>query len=303
MKNILRKIITVGMLFIFTFSLCSCNESKMIFPFEADLEKHFSSFEKDYVADVKSDIILENVSYSIGIDSETDALWFYDKNSDVYYDSEGNTLQNPSEASVGLYVFKDGEIDLSYKKGEFYDVVFDKMRPTLTAFYISDNTVRLVYILGLEQLLYIGSYPIVLSENTYKNDEIAFEDVFVKTNIGCGSVSENFVSEYCTCDTWFELSDDFGTALASYTNTDSNTVRTELLNLGYNPDKAKILLFCTDISLENDGITVDISVNRQYKSYGLRTSMYSVGDFCENIPFVTLTSSESERIYYAGSQY
>ncbi len=293
--------------------LCSCGEdAKIIFPFEADLEKHYTELEKmtdgsavpdsNYIDASVDSVLLEDELYSVGINGENGALWFFDKTENMYYDMTGSSFSSPEQANTALCIYEDGELFLEYSQGEFYDIVYEKYRPSLSAFYVDDDTVRLIYILGVEQLQYLLDYPVVMTETTYLENEFVFGNHYKK--IDRANSADTFMTEYCTADTYYILLDESlpGGAVAMG-QLSASDVRKELLYLGYDPEQAMICMFVADVSLKNGEITVDISPNRQYRTKKVRTSQYNV-DFFENEPaFVNKTASESEKIAFAGSKF
>lgn len=293
--------------------LSSCaNSGKIILPFEADLEKHFTALEKkedgsalsesDYIDAFSDCVILENDRFSVGLNGENGALWLSDRSEGVYYDMTGNSFSEKSSALSALYILRDGEMFLEYCQGKYYDVVYEKQRPSLTAFYIAENTVRLIYILGIGQLAFLGEYPLVVTKDTYAANELVASQHYKKS--GGNDFAADFISEYCSVSEYYYLvSDPLPEPARNYCNLDSAAARRELLMLGYDTDKAVICMFVADITLSENGITVDISTNRQYKSKGVRTSRYKTDFFGGNVPFVEKTDTESEYISFAGSKF
>ena len=308
----MRKILALT-LCLFSLLLCSCGEDgKIIFPFEADFEKHYTALERsadgasldaeNYIDSTSTGVILENDAYSVGISGEDGALWFYDKAADLYYDMNGAALPSSENADTALHILKDNEPFLDYVQGEFYDTVYEKYRPSLTAFYIDENTVRMIYVLGLDQLEYITEYPVVLTPETYAENEFIFSNHYKKAE--AQDHCESFMNEYCSADDYYVLyTYPLPEAAKLLGEINASDARFELLSLGYNPDNARICMFVTDVTLDDDKITVDISPNRQYRTSSLRTSQYKVSFFEGQPPFVEKTESDSEKISFAGSKF
>lgn len=308
----MKKIIT-AFIFILPLLLCSCGgEGKIIFPFEADLELHYTALEKaedgspigeDMFIDTSVDCtVLENSSYSVGINGENGAVWFFDKQAELYYDMAGESFSSPNDADTALHVLKDDEPFIDYVQGEFYDTVYEKYRPTLTAFYLDENTVRMIYVLGTEQLKYISEYPVVLTQETYLRNEFVFSKHYIKAEET--DDSRSFMNEYCSSDDYYVLyTYPLPEAAQLLGEVNASDARAELLSLGYDPEKAHICMFVTDIRIDSDKITVDISPNRQYRTSGIRTSQYKTVFFEGQPPFVEKTESESEKIAFAGSKF
>lgn len=308
----MKRIFTLT-LFLFTLLLCSCGgESKIIFPFEADFEKHYTALEKledgspvsneMFIDTTTTGVVLDNAAYSVGLNGESGAVWFYSKADGRYYDMAGNSFSSSENADTALHVLKDNEPFIDYVQGEFYDIVYEKYRPTLTAFYLDENTVRMIYVLGYDQLEYITEYPVVLTSETYSQNELVFSNHYKKAESTdrCSS----FMNEYCSADDYYVLSSyPLPEATKILGELDASGARMELLSLGYEPDKAHICMFVADISLYDDKITVDISPNRQYRTSSVRTSQYKAAFFEGQPPFVEKTESESEKISFAGSKF
>ena len=293
------------------FLLCSCGGGgKIIFPFEADLEKHYTVLEKmpdgsdvsEYIETSSDNIILENDRFSVGICGENGALWFLDKSEELYYDMTGQSFSDISSSNTALDVYRDNEPFLTYAQGEFYDVVFEKYRPTLTAFYLGENTVRLIYVIGIDQLEFISGYPVVITESAYSQNEALLSDFYKKA--ASSDFSHSFMSDYCLSEDYYVLKTYPLSDLTNFpTELDSTYARNELLSLGYDPANAKICLFVADVTLENEKIIVDISPERQYRTSAVRTSQYKTAFFDGQVPFVVKTESESEKIPFAGSKF
>ncbi|MBR5721311.1 MAG: hypothetical protein IKX78_02375 [Clostridia bacterium] len=293
--------------------LCSCSsDGKIILPFEADLEKHFTALEKkedgsalsesDYIDTTADCVILENDRFFVGLNGDSGALWIFDRSEGLYYDMTGNSFTEKSSASPALYIFREGELFCEYCQGVFYDVVYEKQRPSLTAFYTGENTFRLIYIIGIGQLAFLNEYPLIITESTYAANELAASSHYRKSK--GDDFASGFVSEYCTVSEYYYLiSDSLPEPARNYGNLDASSARRELLMLGYDADKAVICMFVADITVAENGITVDISTNRQYKSKGVRTSRYKTDFFGGNVPFAEKTDSESEYISFAGSKF
>jgi len=291
--------------------LCSCGGGgKIIFPFEADLEKHYTVLEKmsdgsdvsEYIDTSADSVILENDRFSVGIRGENGALWFFDRSDGLYYDMTGQSSPDISSAKTALDVYRDNEPFLTFVRGEFYDVVFEKYRPTLTAFYLGENTVRLIYILGVDQLEFISGYPVVITESAYSQNETLLSELYKKAE--SSDFSNSFMADYCLAENYYVLKEyPLSDSTQIPAELDSTYARNELLSLGYDPSKAKICLFVADVTLENEKIIVDISPERQYRTSAVRTSQYKTVFFDGQVPFVEKTESESEKIPFAGSKF
>ncbi len=293
--------------------LASCSsDGKIILPFEADLEKHFTALEKhpdgtplsenDYISSASNLIILENELYSVGLNGQTDALWIFDRNTNIYYDMTGASFSDPSSAAPALYIYRDGNVYCEYIHGEYYDTVYEKYRPSLTAFYLSENTVRLIYIIGIDQLSFLSEYPRIITKETYEKYALVCAEHYEKSE--GNDFASDFVSEYCSKQEYYYLvSDSLPEPAKVYCEFDASAARRELLSLGFDTDQSVICMFVADITLDEDVITVDISTNRQYRTKGVRTSRYKIDFFSGNPPFVQKTDSESEYISFAGSKF
>ncbi|MBQ1862273.1 MAG: hypothetical protein II149_02040 [Clostridia bacterium] len=309
----MKKSVFFASLIVCCFVLVSCSSNgKIILPFEADLEKHFTALEKhpdgtplsenDYISVSSDVIILENDLYSVGLNGQTDALWLSDRNTCVYYDMTGASFSDPSAASSSLYIYREGDVFCEYSKGVYYDTVYEKYRPSLTAFYLSENTVRLIYVIGIDQLAFLGEYPVIITKETYEKNALVCSEHYVRSE--GNDFASKFVSEYCTLSEYYYLvSDNLPEPARVYCEFDAAAARREILSLGFDADKAVVCMFVADITLDDSGITVDISTNRQYRSKGVRTSRYKIDFFSGDIPFVRKTDSESEYISFAGSKF
>ncbi|MBQ2721077.1 MAG: hypothetical protein IJF23_06030, partial [Clostridia bacterium] len=181
-------------------------------------------------------------------------------------------------------------------------IVYEKYRPSLSAFYIDDNTVRLIYVLGLDQLDYVSEYPVVLTEETYLQNEFIFSNHYKKADDSVFSVP--FMTEFCKADNYYVLyTYPLPESAQILGELDASDARKELLSLGYNPADALICMFVTDVSLCDGQLTVDISPNRQYRTSAIRTSQYKIEFFEGQVPFVNKTKSESDKISFAGSKF
>ena len=276
------------------------------------MEKHFTALEKkedgsalyddDFIDASHDCILLENPAYQVGINGATGALWFSERAEGVFWDMTGSSFTDRDSASHALYIYKDGNIFCEYTQGDFYDIVYEKRRPSLTAFRISENSVRLIYVLGIDQLAFFDEYPLVITEETYNNNELICSGNYKKSDRN--DFAADFIEKYCESGNYYCLTGDTLPEPARiHGNFDSVTARRELLYLGYDSDKAVICMFVADITLSESGITVDISTNRQYRAKGVRTSMYRISFFEGTPPFVEKTDSESEYISFAGSKF
>jgi hypothetical protein len=309
----MKKMISVSAILFFLLLFSSCaSDGKIILPFEADLEKHFTALEKktdgsaldseDYINTTEDCILLENDFYTVGLNGDTGALWLKSNYENIYYDMTGASFADSSDASPALFIYRNGEPFCEYTQGEFYDTVYEKYRPSLTAFYPDKNTVRLIYIIGLPQLSFFGEYPLILTEETYSANSVVCSSHYKKSQ---GSdFATDFVSQYCAENSYYYLSSSsLPEPARNYGDFDPSSARREILSLGYDADKAVICMFVADISLSDKEVTVDISTNRQYRSKGVRTSMYKIDFFDGELPFVVKTDSESEYISFAGSKF
>ena len=302
--------------FLMTFCLLlsvSCSsDGKIILPFEADLEKHFTALEKhsdgtplsenDYISATADAVVLENDSYSVGINGSTGALWLSDRKNGIFYDMTGASFTDPSSAASALYIYREGSVFCEYTQGEFYDTVYEKQRHSLTAFYLAENTVRLIYIIGIDQLSFLDDYPRIITKETYEKYSLVCADYYKKSD-GSDFASQ-FVSEYCSQKEYYYLvSDTLPEQAKVYCNFNASSSRLELLSLGFDTEKSVICMFVADITLDENKITVDISTNRQYRSKGVRTTRYKIAFYEGDPPFVEKTNSESEYISFAGSKF
>ena len=289
--------------------LAACGVNRIILmPFEADIEKHMEalidkSIPADDFFDTRSScVLLENEHLSVSLSNEN-AIVFYQKSTDTYYDTFGNALESPENAELNLLFKSESGNDIFHTKSEYFNARSGEYIPTCTAFLIAENTVRLIYISGADEFYYFASSPILLSEETY-NATPELQPYYEKASADNQTPDAAFVAMHCTAKTYYirngnELPEEISEKYAL----DSNAARKEILALGYLSDTSRIAFTVVDITLDSDRIVFDVSKNRQYKTEAMRTSEYTEHIFEFELPFVEITHSESDVITFAGSKY
>lgn len=139
-------------------SLASCNEQKLIFPFEADLEKYFRVLYsgEEMVSSQEPSVILDNGRFALVL-CPNDSILFEDRESSTVYDSFGEEITGQETAELNVCVRYKKEPYITYRKGTWFDPTSGRRNGTLIAFRTGEDTVRFCWILGLDSFEYLDA--------------------------------------------------------------------------------------------------------------------------------------------------
>lgn len=277
-----------------------------VMPFEATLHKYIYTLSKDLTEiDLsETNILSENENFAIVYKDGT--LAFTDKKSNVYYDTFGNAYEEMPSSGLNISVTQKEKKVLYYKNGQYYNTETDSYENTFTAYKLTDNSVRILIVTGLDEFDIIGKTPLVLTEETisenaelksfYSNEQSVKESVMEKYPL----LNERLC---LTDDRLYYIETDITENSFKNLGLTKNTTRETALKLGYKYSDVKVMLTTIDITLLEDKIILDISKNRQYRTEILRDKSFTASIFDFDIQFIEKTVSESDKITDAQSKY
>ena len=303
------KLLSVYVLLLFILTSCVHN-SAIVMPFEATFHKYIYTLTKDLNAintetedNEKYCKLIENDKFSVLLNKDT--LVFYNKDAQKYYDSFGNEFDTVPETGLNISIKNKHGFELNYIDGQYYNSESDSYIDTLTAYELSNNSIRLLIVTGIEEFDIIGKTPLVLTKSFteshselyeyYSSDEKTKNDLLSQYPLLSERLDLTEDIYYLEKDIPYEKFSELGLT--------KNTAREEALLLNYDFSQVKMILTTVDITLTDTEIVFDLSSNRQYRSEFIRDKSFDHNIFEFDLDFVLKTESESEKITNAQSKY